>query len=97
MCLARLCSLYGYFQTKEGEYTLSAMTSGIRRNWIEAVENIIADIRRAKEKSARQDMGFVYESPVRSPRALNAAASAAPAALTPVVPDSSSRINNTLR
>ncbi|XP_067941851.1 putative leucine-rich repeat-containing protein DDB_G0290503 isoform X2 [Watersipora subatra] len=84
-------------KTKEGEYVLSAMTSGIRRNWIDAVEGIIAEIRRAKEKSARQDMGFVFESPIRSPRTPGAAASQTVQPMAPVVPDSSSRVNNALR
>lgn len=72
------------------------MTSGIRRNWVEAVEGIIAEIRRAKEKSAKQDMGFVFESPIRSPRTPAVVATAAPV-LAPVVPDSSSRVNSALR
>lgn len=76
---------------------LSAMTSGIRRNWVEALDSIIADLRRAVEKSARQDMGFVFESPIRSPRVPVNSTPVAPPSLDPVVPDSSSRINTTLR
>lgn len=73
------------------------MTSGIRRNWIEAVEGIIAEIRRAREKSAKQDMGFVFESPIRSPRTPSITAAPVTTTLAPVVPDSSSRVNNALR
>lgn len=75
------------------------MTSGIRRNWVEAVEGIIAEIRRAREKSAKQDMGFVFESPIRSPRTPSSitVAPVTTTTLAPVVPDSSSRVNNALR
>ena len=74
------------------------MTSGIRRNWIDAVEGIIAEIRRAREKTARQDMGFVFESPIRSPRVPNHSQPVAQTPpMAPVVPDSASRVNSTLR
>lgn len=73
------------------------MTSGIRRNWVEAVEGIIAEIRRAREKTAKQDMGFVFESPIRSPRVPSVVQTPVTQALAPVVPDSSSRVNTSLR
>jgi len=73
------------------------MTSGIRKNWMEAIESIIGNVRRAEEKSARQDMGFVFEPPMRSPRVTSSPAASPLPQLAPVVPNSGSRINSALR